>query len=67
MRKIIIIAIITLSTSCQVCRDCQTTYYDVNGSPIETTTDEVCGTNKEVKQAEGTHYVNGVKTVVKCK
>lgn len=67
MKKLIMIICMGAMASCQVCRECETTYYDVNGTPVQTTEDEICGTNKEVKQSEGTHYVNGVKTTVKCK
>jgi hypothetical protein len=67
MKKLIIIIAMTTITSCEVCKDCQTVYYDVNGQPIQTVENEICGTNKEVRQSEGTQYVNGVKTTVKCK
>ena len=62
----ILIAVLSLAF-CEVCMECTTTYYDPAGSPVIDTTDEVCGTKHEVKEHEGTHDVNGVKTVVKCR
>jgi hypothetical protein len=67
MKKLLVMIAVVTFTSCEVCKDCQTKYYDVNGVEVGTVENEICGTNKEVKQAEGTHYVNGVKTTVKCK
>lgn len=67
MKKLMIALMVTVSTSCEVCRECERTYHDPNGTPIVTQTEEICGTNREVKQQEGIQYVNDVKTIVKCK
>ena len=67
MKGTMILLMAVCLSSCEVCRECETTYYDNNGVGVVTETDEVCGTNREVKEKEGIHYVNGVKTSVKCK
>ena len=67
MKKALILLMVASMASCQVCRECETTYYDVNGQPIQTVEEEICGTNKEVKQSEGTHYEDGVKKTIKCR
>lgn len=67
MKKLLIIICMSAVASCEVCKECETTYYDVNGNSVQTIENEICGTSKEVKQSEGTQYVNGVKTTVKCK
>lgn len=67
MKKLMIVLMVTLSTSCEVCRECERTYYDVNGQPGFIGQEEICGSSKEVKQQEGIQYQNGVKTEVKCR
>lgn len=63
--KVFILAFIL--QSCEVCKECQTTYYDNNGVAVQTVDDEICGTNKDIKDKEGVNYVNGVKTLTKCR
>lgn len=67
MNKLLIAIMVMVVTSCEVCRECERTYYDPNGNPFATEQEEICGTNKEVKQQEGVQYINSVKTSVKCK
>lgn len=62
-----IVLMIACLSSCEVCKECDTTYYDNNGVGVQTKTEEVCGTNKDIKEKEGTHYINGVKTTTKCR
>lgn len=70
MKKMMIVVVSMLLTGCEVCQECTTTYYDVNGNVATTTTDEVCG-RSEIKQVEGTKYTTEqgttTKTTTRCK
>lgn len=67
MKRMMILFAMVLMASCEVCKECETTYYDNNGVGVQTNTEEVCGSNRDLKEREGEHYINGVKTTTKCR